>query len=737
MTRRLLPLLLVIAAVLWQFAPVLSGRVYRFEDIAGYFEPLWTAAARAMRAGRWPLWDGGAWSGQPIVGDPQAGVFYPPNWLWLALPVLRAYAATAALHALWAGLGMYVLVRVRGGSRAAAALGGVALGVGGYVVLQVRHIMFVEATAWMPWVVAAGWRASEPGRARLLAVAGLALATGMLLATGGVSMIYYGFWFAAAVLLPRALSGPAAVQHKLRCIAALTAGGAVGLLLSAPSWWTAAAHGALSPRALGADEHFAASVAWSGFKYLPTLFVPNLLGQQVRGDYVGGGTQWEIAGYYTGMATFALGLFAIGAGRRERRGERLALAAVMALAVLLAPGEHSPLHGLACRLLPLYSTMRCPPRALYVVALAMPLLAADGLDLVLARLEGRRPLLHRSMAAALPLLVAVDLLVTHRAENPTMTLAEAHRAAFPEAVEFLRSNLRPGERYVNDVHLRHDLHGSGLLWGLPNASGYSSLPLWRYLHLLWISNHGRLYPHAKLHDDLAAQGLWKFDSPVLDLLGVRYVLAPRGWDPKARGYVKRFEGKDGAGGVEGAGAGATEGALDVWENVDAMPRAWLVFPTKGAPREAETAELSRAGFDGWTQLLVEEPGGRVVDVGSGMREPGLVTLGMRLSEGEGELAVEVRPSRDAWLVTSQPYHPDWRASVDGKPAVVEVADYALTRVAVPAGEHRVKLWMTAPAVEAGVRAAGMGALCVAAMGLAGVVRAVRERRRRREREADG
>src|SRR5687767_1311073 len=115
--RAWVPPLLVVAAVLVLDGRVLVGGVFRFEDIAAYFEPLWAAARRAMLGGRMPLWDGGAWSGQPLLGDPQIGAFYPPNWLWLVLPVLRAYAVVAVAHMAWGGLGMYALVRVRGGSQ--------------------------------------------------------------------------------------------------------------------------------------------------------------------------------------------------------------------------------------------------------------------------------------------------------------------------------------------------------------------------------------------------------------------------------------------------------------------------------------------------------------------------------------------------------------------------------------------------------------------------------------------
>jgi hypothetical protein len=61
---------LVALAIGWQYRAPLVGRVWYFEDIAAYFVPLYAAAARAMRTGGFPTWALGAWSGQPLVGDP-------------------------------------------------------------------------------------------------------------------------------------------------------------------------------------------------------------------------------------------------------------------------------------------------------------------------------------------------------------------------------------------------------------------------------------------------------------------------------------------------------------------------------------------------------------------------------------------------------------------------------------------------------------------------------------------
>jgi hypothetical protein len=400
----------------------------------------------------------------------------------------------------------------------------------------------------------------------------------------------------------------------------------------------------------------------------------------VLGTYRGGGTQWELCGYYAGMTSFALAMYALVAGPRERRPERIALGGVLLLAVLLAPGARSPLHHAAYDLLPLYGAMRCPARALYVFSLAVPLLAADGIDLAAPRLQSllqrsnsvAANMLHRNIGAAFALLVALDLFITHWAENPSTTLAEARAETFPDAGDFLRA--RPDSRFVNEVHGPHALHNAGLLWGVSGASGYSSLPIWRYLDLLYEANHGAPYPHARLAEDLAAQGLWRFESDVVDLLAIRWVLAPASREMRAPGFEKRIEGRAG---------------IDVWENTEALPRAWLVDGDEA--REAARSVRRPARFS--------------------------VVGGLRVGATDREARVEA--AVDSLLVFAEPHHPNWRATIDGQACPIEIAHRALVGVRVPRGAHVVVLRMVSPELDRGLGLSRLGAIGLVALALVG------------------
>ena len=64
-----------------------------------------------------------------------------------------------------------------------------------------------------------------------------------------------------------------------------------------------------------------------------------------------------------------------------------------------------------------------------------------------------------------------------------------------------------------------------MVYGLENASGYDSVPVWRYVNFLQVLEPGRALPAcAKLKHDLAAAAITNFNSRLLDLLDVRYVI---------------------------------------------------------------------------------------------------------------------------------------------------------------------------------------------------------------------
>ncbi|HKP37215.1 MAG TPA: YfhO family protein [Pyrinomonadaceae bacterium] len=128
----------------------------------------------------------------------------------------------------------------------------------------------------------------------------------------------------------------------------------------------------------------------------------------------------------------------------------------------------------------------------------------------------------------------------------------------------------------------------------------------------------------------------------------------------------------------------------VFENVRALPRAWLARETLVLDSEQmlTTIKTSRYAdgrfFDPYRTALVEEP----VDVGTAATDSPASAQIVQLTDRAME--VQTDSAAAAFLVTSDSYYPGWQVSVDGQPAKLHRANYAFRGVVVPAGKHLVR-----------------------------------------------
>jgi hypothetical protein len=253
----------------------------------------------------------------------------------------------------------------------------------------------------------------------------------------------------------------------------------------------------------------------------------------------------------------------------------------------------------------------------------------------------------------------------------------------------------------------------GLRWRFESAGGYHSLPIWRYLHLLWIANHGAPYPRARLGDDLTGQGLWRLSSTIVDLLGVQWVVTPHDRPVEARGWVRRFAGGDG---------------VDLWENRHTFPRAFVVY---AAERVADDAAAARAvASPTWnpahTAIVEEDVGLPPPAVGAAVPPTQATQL---VREGPAALLLEVPVTRPGIVILGEPWYPGWRVTVDGKPAASLRVDYALRGVRLDPGVHIIEWELTCPPLRAG------GAITIVALLGAAALGSIEGRRRRRAERA--
>ncbi len=678
--------------------------------------------------GRFPQWRAFLFSGTPAVGDPQTGLGYPAVVLYRLLPLPAAFHLSLLLHVMLGSWGMAWVARLRGASPAGQVLaaGAFALFPRVYGHWAMGHISLVYALAWAPWVWAGlhGWRGPRGGW--WATVAGVAL--GMQLSQHAQIALYT---LSTALLWP--LLEPRGWRPWLARGLRLAAwSAAVALGVAAGVLFPMVHHGAWWARSRGLSPANLAQGTASPVDYLG-LLLPNYGGHPNTLLYLG----------------LPLGLLLLAALERpEARRKGLALLAMLAYAGL--PALPAVAHAL--RLVPLFNQVRGPARIWTVGFLWALLLAVEGLEawsrhdrwprrwlrwgapLVVAAftlalglrlvfgltstpwwglaataaaawwgwgmlLPRLSPRLRTGLLVALPLL---DLALMSHSLVETRPLASFFtRLEWQEPARWLQRAASTGEPFRTYSPTYTLPQHIAVRFGLEMADGVDPLYSDLYDRLMQQAagvprpRYSVTVPY--LHDGestpliYANQG-FRPNPCLLGLLNVRYLLAPYPL-PEDPELVLRQRWGD----------------VHLYENRCWQPRAFWRYRVVrvASPEEA----LERLGqVDVRRVAVVEGPQAAALAGPAGV--PGRVTW---LERQADTWRLHVQTPVPGFLVLSLPWHPDWKAYLDGEPVPLQRAYVALSGLWVPAGEHVLELRFRCPGYSLGL------GVSLATWGLAGLV----------------
>jgi hypothetical protein len=212
--------------------------------------------------------------------------------------------------------------------------------------------------------------------------------------------------------------------------------------------------------------------------------------------------------------------------------------------------------------------------------------------------------------------------------------------------------------------------------GIQCVGGISGLVHRRYGELIH-----ELEPETiKMHDPRfigAFKSSASLSSPVLDLLGVRYIAVGRITDAPL---------------MEEAGFRlvhrSDEEGIGLFENPEALPRGFVVTRCETADRTEALSRITDLNFDPSSLVILEDPlpegftlapdpEGRVPEVRVTEYQPLRIAMEVKMHRARG------------FLVLTDAFLPGWNAFVDGAPVDVYCADYAFRAVPLEGGNHEV------------------------------------------------
>ncbi|HEX8904612.1 MAG TPA: YfhO family protein, partial [Longimicrobiaceae bacterium] len=133
----------------------------------------------------------------------------------------------------------------------------------------------------------------------------------------------------------------------------------------------------------------------------------------------------------------------------------------------------------------------------------------------------------------------------------------------------------------------------------------------------------------------------------------------------------------------------------VYENTGALPRAWIVGEAIRVGEAQSLATLQSQRWDPRRNAVVESPRDLAL-AGPGIRGAARVT---RSGTDREEVATEATGT--GLLVVADNWYPDWKATLDGRPAEIYRTNHTFRGVVVPAGRHRVVFTFEPPSLRTG------------------------------------
>lgn len=375
LSQRLGPIIAALAlgvVVVWP--ALLGGELLVGRDLLPQFYPRMDVIGSALAEGHVPRWNPLAFHGAPLFGLRTGGVMYPGHLLFAALPLGLAMALYVALH---------FAIAIEGARRLAshdrpgapAAFVGVVYGLGGFLASQHWALPYLVSGAWLPWALLGAARLpARPARG----VALFALAIGMQLLSGepqgALATAVAG---AALTLLVASESG----LGSRRALAGAVGAVGLGAALAGPQVLSMLLELGQVDR-LSEGHEFDSRWGFAPTALLLDALAPGALGQNAAHlSAYWGEPLWDEELPWCGVGLGALGLAAVASGlgswRTLGRLEWFGLGLTLAGLVLAASPATRLLH------------LRFPAKWLVLSALGLALLTGAGAAVWLDRPRGR------------------------------------------------------------------------------------------------------------------------------------------------------------------------------------------------------------------------------------------------------------------------------------------------------------------------------------------------------------
>ncbi len=770
----LVAFLVYLLPVLVMFWPLVHGQFLggtQSDQFAAGFSFRDFGAQFFRATGGIPQWNPYLFGGMPFIGAMHGDIFYPTAWLRWILPVGVGIGLGFAIHILLAGVFSYVLMRALRFSWTAALVGGLAYELSGIVLSMVHpgHDGKLFVSALTPLLLWALIRAIRDGKGwGYGAIAGI---VGLTILTPHPPMTLYALIAAGIFTLYLTFFDPARNRSRSQATVLGFALGAVllGAGIAAVQILPVYHYLPFSTRAVG---HSASSYAYATAYALPPAELIGTVLPQFNGigELYWGSNFFKLHSEYLGAVVVALAFLGFMARRRDRA--MLTFAVIGGLFLLVSLGGHTPFYRLWYEIVPYIKKVRAPGMAFFLVALPVSIWAGAGVEELLAkRVSPGRIFAVFGAVAGFGLLGALGALqpfTESMADPRRLDVAQANAAALMAGgVRLLAFGLLGGlaawlvragkvSRALGTLLLAavvmadlYSVDRQYVVFGPPASVLFAKDSVTRYLAAQpkpfrvfdapgeSAFQVGPVYPGDYLmaqkiqtvlgyhgNEEFIYDELWggknvyqHMVSPTLwTLWDVEYVLFDH--ELEVPGYHK----------VMGPVTTSVGTPAVLYQRDTASTYARVVPGALKLPEEQVIATVLDPKFPPASVAILSDSA-PVAPTPIRGQLPAASPVRARVTSwapGTMDVALDSVDPRPTFLLMAETYFPDWRASIDGKPAAVLRANGAQLAVELPPGARQVTFRFVSRGYGAGKVVTALSLLLTV---LLIVVPAVRARRR--------
>lgn len=320
-----------------------------------------------VRQGAWPLWNPTILSGTPLLDDGQIAFFYPPNVIFLVVPLDKAFGVYACAQLILAGLGSYAFARRIGLDGGPATLASVGYMFTGHMLTYLPFPELSGATAMLPWCFWSIERALSVRNWQSWAIAATTLGLAVL---AQIQLAFYTYIATGCYALFRIVQGNerSTMLHP-RVLIGLTLAYILGIGLSAVQLLPAMA---LSAQGQRSDIGFSLAPPEEYFGSMLRLILPVLGGFERLGPPpVWGPPTLQVPYPYVGLAPLTLAIIGLVIARH-----RLVIFFGVMAFVSFALAVRTPLLQIVTTLIPPYRQFEDHTRWYMVWGFAIAILSA-------------------------------------------------------------------------------------------------------------------------------------------------------------------------------------------------------------------------------------------------------------------------------------------------------------------------------------------------------------------------